>query len=238
MSNALNIGDVSLPGDGYPSIFGFSIPVLDGLEGAYLFADGAAQISRNYAPGKPDAKIIGSPVAEATCVNFNDAAYLNTGIAEVADMTLVAVCRDNSDLKILPGFIGNNLSIAAGGIAISTYSATQLRGTNVKPSGTVESIGLAADAAQFAAVAYRPKSSAQSLMTNLGTGVTATGASSAARVVDAANPIWIGRIPSNAFKGPNKAVLALVYSRAVTDAELVKITAWVKEYCTSKGVTI
>ena len=240
MSNALNLGNIVLPGDNYPSIHGFNIPVTSGLEGAFLFGDGTAQMGRNYAPGKANATVVGAPVAGAGFGVFSEAGYLNTGISETAEMTIITVCRDSSgQVDPKPGFIGNHLDIPSGGVAIFTATETTFRGQNVKNSlSDYCNLSATGTVATFTQIAFRVKSNAPSLMTNLTSGVTVSSTSSAARSVDSGNKILIGRIPSEGFKGLNDQVAALIFSRTITDAELTSIATWLRNYCAVHGITV
>lgn len=240
MSNALNLGSIVLPGDNYPSIHGFNIPVTSGLEGAFLFGDGVAQMGRNYAPGKPDATVVGAPVSGAGFGVFNEFGYLNTGISETAEMTIITVCRDSSGLvDPKPGFIGNHLDVPLGGVAIFTATETLFRGQNVKNNlSDYCSVSANGTVATFTPLAFRVKNNATSLLTNLTSGAAAGSASSGARTVDSANKILVGRIPSEGFKGLNDQVAALIYSRAITDAELTSMTVWLRKYCASHGIVV
>ncbi|KEX91598.1 hypothetical protein HA62_23365 [Pseudomonas putida] len=237
MSNALNLGSIVLPGDNYPSIFGFNIPVTSGLEGAYLFGDGLNQVGRNYAPGKSNAMVSGGPVAGGGFASFGSG-YLNTGISETADMTIISVCRDSSGFADpQPGFVGNNISLVAGGVALATGSGgAALRGQAVKDALS-DYATVAATTSNFVLVAYRARSSVASQISNLTSGVSAVAASTGVRTIDP-SPILVGRLPSLNFQGPNDQAVCLIYSRALTDAELSLVAAWVRGYCTSKGITV
>lgn len=248
MSNALNLGKIVLPGDNYPSIHGFSIPVTSGLEGAYLFGDGLGQVARNYAPGKAQASMVGAPVAYSGYCNFGADGYIDTGIAETADMTLITVCRDSTGSLSdpVPGYIGNNSSITGGGVAIfGGATENQLRGSNVKINTAVtpaapgvEFLQVAGNPFAFTGQVLRARNAAPSSFENASTGAKLFSTGSGVRVVEKTYPILIGRIPSNTFKGLNDQVAALVYSRALSDAELDQVMAWLRSYCVSKGVSI
>lgn len=236
MSNAFNIGEVVLPGDFYPSIFGFTVPVRDGLEGAYLFGDGVTQIPKNYAQDKPDATVVGALSVGAGYATFNETGYLDTGITETADMTVITVARDSTgSADPAPGLIGNFIDATRGGLAISTNGATGYRATEVKDS-TLRSIPILAAQENFTIQALRARNLKTSSLKNLTSGDETIGSSTAARTVYSAGTIWIGRIPNTGFKGFNDQVAALIFSRALTDAELDLVAAWLRGYCASKGI--
>ncbi len=237
MTNALNLGDVTLPGETYPSLFGFSIPVTSGLEGAYLFGEGASQMPFNYAVDKPDATVIGAPGAGSGFATFSENGYLDTGIAETAEMTIITVCRDNTGTgDPVPAFVGNHLNTTLGGVAIfHNNTGLQAQAQAVKANASDVAAVALANGYTWAMLAHRPKNAAPSLMANLTTGASGSSPSSGARTVYAA-PIWIGRIPNNSYKGLNDQVACLIYSRALSDVELNQVSAWLRSYCASKSI--
>lgn len=234
MSNALNIGNVALTGDSYPALLGFSIPVVDSLEGAFLFGDGVAQMTRNYAPSKADAKTVGTLRTGVGYALFDETGYLNTGIMEAQEMTIVCIGRSEGVSN--PAYLGNNLSIVGGGFGLMPQSSG-FRGTSIR-NAAVESLNVAGDYKNFSAMALVLKQSAPNVATNLSTGVSVAGASSAARTLEKVNPILIGRLPSNAFKTPNEQVAVLIYSKALSDAELTSVYRWAREYAAEKGFAV
>ena len=69
-----------------------SPPVTRGLEGWFCFDTDISRIGLNRAPGKPDATIVGSPTVFSSYARFTGLShYLNTGINETADMTILVV---------------------------------------------------------------------------------------------------------------------------------------------------
>ena len=240
MSNALNLGSIVLPGDGYPSIFAFQLPVLTGLEGAYFFGDGLSLINKNYAPGKANATIKGAPVLGANGgVEFSLNNYLDTGIADVPNLTVLSVFRETlgTGSANACGIIGNNLSLATGGIGVyrnaigTTVSCTTIKG------GALENAVATIVPGGYTAIALRAKDSAVSVSNNLTLGTTFTGALSGARTLTP-QPMLIGRLPNASFSTVHEQLMALVFSRAISDAELDLLSAWMKKYCASKGYTV
>lgn len=238
MSNALNLGDIQLPGDNYLSLFGFNIPVTSGLEGAYLFGDGVSQAPKNYAPGKANAAVVGSLVAGANFITMSEAGYIDTGIAETADMTILSVFRDSTGTSdAQPGFVGNHSTLALGGVALIYSSAgANISGQAIKAQAS-DFASTPWSMASFTMVAYRPRGSAVSQISNLTTGSSGQSSSTAARTLSA-QPIWIGRIPSNSFKGLSDQVACLIFSRALSDSEINTLAVWLRAYCASKAINV
>ncbi|MCS4063730.1 MULTISPECIES: hypothetical protein [Pseudomonadaceae] len=240
MTNALNLGNVTLPGSNYLSIYGFNVPVKSGLEGLFLFGDGSAHVARNYAPGKANATVVGAPQSFNGYTTFSDSGYLETGIAETAEMTIITICRDSTGIADpRPGFVGNYFDLATGGVAIFPQSETQFRAQTVKNKANDYSTVLAKDTiASYAALALRVRNNAPSVMKNLVTGVEVSSTSSLARTVDGSRTIQIGRIPNDGFKGLNDQMMVLIFSRSILDAELSSLIPWSAGYGTSHGINI
>ncbi|TKD32606.1 hypothetical protein [Azotobacter chroococcum] len=241
MSNVLNLGNIILPGGGYPSIYGFKIPVIDGLEGCFLFGDGEEMIAKNYAPGKNNATVIGTPTAGSASAVFDGDNYLQTDIAEEADMTLISVARDPtfSAGDEFGALIGNNFAVANGGVALWLNNNPAANANAIK-GGASDSVAISLNTGVFGLYSYRAKSGAPSTLHAMTTGQSATSASSGARTLDNARTLRIGRIgsESESYKGQNEQLLALIFSRALSDEEQAAIAAWARSYCTSKGITV
>lgn len=244
MSNALNLGSVVLPGDGYPSIHAFQIPEVAGLEGAFFFGDGLSLIGKNFAPGKPDATVKGSPVKGAFGgieLGLNN--YIDTGIVDSANMTVISVFRDipATGNTVKSGLIGNNLSLATGGIGMyRNENGLTVSGTSIKLVGTtptLENASVNIVSGAYTLMALRARNLAASTSNNLTSGALANGSLTGARTIGP-NSIWIGRLPNASFSSTHEQLMAMVFSRALTDVELNLVAAHAKKYCASKGFTV
>lgn len=240
MANALNLGSVVLPGSNFLSIYGFNVPVKAGLEGLFLFGDGASHVARNYAPGKANAITVGVPQAFNGYTTFSEAGYLETGIAETAEMTIIDICRDSTGIiDPRPGFVGNYVDLAVGGVAIFPVNDNAFRAQSVKNQANDYSNVNARDTiATFAPLALRARNNTPSLLRNMATGLEGASNSSGVRTVNAGRAIQIGRIPIDGYKGLNDQVACVIFSRAITDQELFLMTQWCKGYCVSHGHNI
>ncbi|MBF8765324.1 hypothetical protein IR009_08810 [Pseudomonas putida] len=243
MTNALNIGNVLLPSEGFPSIYAFQLPVLDGLEGAFFFGDGLALINKNFAPGKKDASVKGAPELGANGgVKLGINNYIDTGIVDSDNMTVVSVFRDIAETgtTVKSGIIGNNLSLVTGGIGLyRNESGVSISGTAVKtPTGgganALETANVAIVSGAYTIAALRARSGATSTTTNFTSGSSGNGALSGPRVLGP-NNIWIGRLPNGGFTSTHEQMLAMIFSRSLTDAELNRVAAHARAYCVSKG---
>lgn len=236
MSNALNLGDVALPGGGYLSLFGLKIPVTSGLEGAFLLGDGIESCAKNYAEGKADAKIVGSPVDSGTYTKFGGGAYIDTGVPETAAQTLIAVGRvgaavpANTEARFL-----TTLSSPGAGSRLYQASKTAIN-VNAAKNNAADSLGLlrAADDTMHLVVA-RTSSSSLLVLNDKTIGTTASSTvTGLTRTVSPRN----FEIGSSPVAASTEMLLAMVYSRVLTDPEVESVTAWARNYAQSKGFSV
>lgn len=243
MTNALNIGNIQLPSEGFPPIDAFQLPVLDGLEGAFFFGDGLSLIGKNFAPGKKDASVKGVPELGANGgikLGLNN--YIDTGIVDSENMTVVSVFRDIAETgtTVKSGIIGNNLSLATGGIGMyRNENGLSVSGTAIKVSSpgaanALENASVSIVSGAYTLAALRARNGSASTTNNFTIGASSNGSLSGTRVLGP-NNIWIGRLPNAGFSSTHEQMLAMIFSRSLTDAELNKVAAHARKYCASKG---
>ena len=75
MGKALNINAGITEFNGFPSLSSFNIPILDGLTYAGIFAGGAAEVEKNFAPSGRKGVVEGGAVTamKATAISRLDA---------------------------------------------------------------------------------------------------------------------------------------------------------------------
>jgi hypothetical protein len=237
MSNALNLGDIALPGTGYLSLYGLQIPVLNGLESACLMGDGVVSAAKNYAAGKADFTIVGNPIVGSGFLTLGSTGYIDTGVTEVAEMTTVNVYRVPNPVTANAGIVGNWVNSASGGIAVWTSSNTTFSASAGK-AGAVDVMNLNQSSGSFHAIAVRARSGAVSDFNDLVTGAKGLSSSAAVRTVDATRKMRVGALYNPGYQTPNDQILSLIYSRALTDVELITTMAWARRYCAAKGITV
>lgn len=236
MSNALNLGNIILPGDGYPSLFGFQIPVVSGLEGAFLLGDGEAMLGKNYAPGKSDGVVIGTPTANSGYAAMSGSGYIDTGISETDALTLFAVLRDSSGtVDMAPGVIGNYVS---GNSGASLYMGADYIRSGLARTGTTDGVSTGINPAIFSLVSARGATGIATRVKNWTAGSENSGTAITDRALNTAQTLKIGELPNASFAGPIDIGLAMIYSRVLTDVEMDQMAAWARSYCAAKGITV
>ncbi|MEN5033802.1 hypothetical protein [Pseudomonas sp. TWI929] len=235
MSNALNLGSVTLPGDGYLNLFGLQIPVTLGLEGAFLYGDGVADGAKNYAPGKNDAIVRGVPVFSTNFVKMGGGAYYETDIQETAAQTLIVVGRRAVGVPAgsAAHFI-DTLSSPTVGSRLFQSTDTALNSRAAK-GGDADSIALGTGVAgNMHILCARTSSASLHVLDDRSVGGSVTSTISGARAVSSV-PYRIG---NGSAVSSAEILLAMIYSRVLSGTELDSVAAWARGYASSKGLTV
>jgi hypothetical protein len=236
-------------------------PVQRGLEGYFTFDTDASRFAVNRAPGKPNAAVVGTPVAFATHGRFKgNANFLQTQIAEVANMTLIVVGKavsavpdgsSGSGDANTPMYAGNFRSTVvtpgytgvAGGVAMGHVSSTTMTGFGGRDngSGALSSgiITLAAEAPTTWAIrAIRARQNGATTIQNVTTGTRSDSASTTLRTLnDLKMRIGSGG-GSSGFAGEVDVSMAIFASVTWTDAELALVVEQIRARMTRLGITV
>lgn len=235
MTRAFDIGPADLPGTGYLPMAAFQIPVISGLKGAFLFGSGLDVASLNWAAGGNDAAVIGSPTVGNGFLTFDLNAYLQTDIAETAAQTFVIVARRPADAAV--GYIGNYGGSVAWGVSLYSSAGTSLMNSTSSRGGAAGGIGVSGTVADFGLYALTVPATGQSRIDDLTEG-TANLAASGSRTINGGGAHRIGRVYSGTFAGQTDQVLAMIYDRALSDAERLAVADWARIYAASVGITV
>lgn len=235
MSNILNLGNVTLPGSGYLNLYGLTVPVTTNLKGAFLFADGDLS-GRNYAAGGPEATVFGSPVLTDNGLTMDGTNYVDTGIVQTTDMTLIVVARLGHGAA-RAGIIGNYNST---GIAIFDLSASNASiAGNVQRNGTTSQANTDTTANQYQLIAFRAGVSSNSRIQNVTMATDISNTANTSPVINLnSDTIKIGRLPGTSFVGPVDIAAALIYDSVLSDVDANKDFTWARDYMTARGVTV
>lgn len=236
--NTFNIGNVVLPGDGYPPLAAFKIPVTLDLVSALFLGHGKSLITKDFAPGGGRADIFGSPVAAAGYTSLSGTSYLQTKAVETAAMSFLIVAR-KTDAALSSGFIGNLIQGTPGGIGIYSNANADSVMANASRAGTTSGVTAAVPATPTAWGMYSlvVPATGQMRLRNHTTGAGASNASSAAREVKGGR-INVGGIPYSTIQGPNQMSLPFIWKRAISDTELDQMVAYARALVASVGITV
>ncbi len=239
---------------------GFVPPVSDGLEYMALFENGAS-LTRNLAPGKPAPSVVGVPGRKAHCATFTGAsAYLLTAAAQSAEQTIIAVAAPGGSVS---AETENQIVSNFGSSRVSGSGTTQgvflaYRPTNPADGKVREGCQLyyLTSGGTSAGVAPGINDGAQvqvpkilacrysfgQLLTRFDDYTDGVGSQStlpAGATLDRGQPYRIGSaFGSISNQGPFDVYAVMILSRYVPDAEMRELSAWLRAFYASKGVSI
>ncbi|WP_410480679.1 hypothetical protein ACJ70E_15795 [Pseudomonas plecoglossicida] len=227
-------------------------PVTRGLQAWFTFDTDAARFSLNRAIGKPNADVVGAPVAYATHGRFKGLAnYLKTQVPETAEMTIVAVGRlvslptgSANGAMLVSNFSGNAVTPGYTGTAtgVSLYSdGANFKGTGCRDNGsggmdTATATDATDTPTDWAIRAVRTQPSAINKYFNLTKGTSATNASVRARVLSD-SMFRIGSATGN-FAGEADISAVAIYSVALTDDEIRQVADAMRKRMTRLGISV
>lgn len=233
------------------------LPVMRGLEGYFTFDTDPARFSFNRAPGKPDAQIVGAPVAFATHGRFNGQMNkLITKISETANQTIIVVGKSADVVPATPPanqqpvYVSNNygtgvnvpyVGLTATGSSLYHPSNDRTQGAAARDNGSglllSAAVSLTATAATAWAVrAVRATSGGANVTMDLSTNTSAIGTNTNARGLNN-KPFNIGGHDIGDSGLVDISAVA-IYSVALTDAEIQLIAGVMRKRMARLGITV
>lgn len=229
----------------------YANPVRNGLEVSGFFNDSLAKVANNFAPGKPNFILRGTPTLNGSVsARFTGLSnYLQTHWKESVAATFMCVCS-TPETVTLPAFFGTSTGLPAlqdtatttfgYQMRITTFGAMRLNvGYGTSISDDVQS-SIAATVSNHATMALFvcevPGDGGLSKITDITTGATATDGAQAARF-PTVNRLRIGSsFVTNT--GRTDQMLFRGWSRALTPTEIEDEIADIQAYCLGRGVTV
>jgi hypothetical protein len=234
-------------------------PVSRGLEGWFNFDTDAGRFGFNRALGKPDASIIGAPVAFATHGRFKGLSnYLQTKIAETDEVTLIVVGKAAAPIpagastsgdettpyyvgnyrgaSVTPGVVGTSFGTSLYHVATAslTGGASRNNGSNL-PTSAIRSL-TGETPTDWAIRVLRVKSGVPLEVRNMTKGTSAVGADTNPRVLtDTAYRIGSG---TSVFGAEVDISAVIIHSVMLTDDELAKQVEIVRKRMARLGIIV
>lgn len=230
----------------------YAAPVRRGLEAWHFLNTDLVKAARNYAPGKPNAKVIGEPIIQPNFMQFKSLSnFLQTQVMESAAMTIFAVVRcfdtmaDDAHKAMFLGTFRNDAAAGGGetfGVSMYTNNPTSLIGAaskgNTVDNDTASGAGLSNhDFSKFALVVQEVSAgTAPTRITNATTGVTVIGNSTLPRFPS----VGLMRIGSgyHQFAGTGEIAFAALYSESLTATEIAAVVADIRRYMETRGIVV
>lgn len=231
-------------------------PVTRGLEAWFTFDTDAARFSFNRAPNKPNAKIVGAPVAYSTHGRFTSLVnFLQTQVMDSAKVTIIAVGRSPVALpdpfpvpdprpvyastfsgpSITPGIVGTSF-----GVTLSNSSAALLNSTAARNNGTggisTGQVNTADTPTAWGIRVLRTSDAEGTMVQNVTQGTKTVGTTLTQRALTA-NAFRIGSSISQ-FTGEVDISSIAIYSEALTDDEIALVAARMRTRMQRLGITV
>lgn len=226
------------------------LPVMSGLQGFFLPHESPSKAAKNWAIGKDDGVVVGSPTYAAGYVSLesNSVAYIETPVVETPEMTILFAGRgttDSSTADLTPVFVSSRTAAAAlggaGGIQVYADTASRQRvyfsqwdgGSAQNAIASVNSYSI--NTWEFISARV---TATTARIRNLTTGVIGADLVLSGTRNPGSGKIRIGSMIDATWKGKSDAALCGLYNRALTDAEEVSMYNWAKTYLATKGISI
>ncbi|MGF7161297.1 hypothetical protein FHS85_002932 [Rhodoligotrophos appendicifer] len=224
-------------------------PVTDGLEGFFLFGVDAAESAKNWAPGKADASVVGSPTYgdDYAVLTGNGVAYLQTQVDHTEDMTFIAVARPLSDAaaSLISNYqspatlhAGNtngsvlsfSTGVGADGKVVANFgsaynnagTSTQVTAAQANPGGDIN--------ADYAISGRVENATRGRTVNNLTMGTVNSNTPGSVTVADIGGKLRIGTSYNSQLGAQVRIYASILFSRRLSDEELTTHYDWLKAY--------
>lgn len=232
-------------------------PVTRGLEGWFTFDTDASRFSRNRAINKPDAEVIGAPMAFSTHGRFKGLLnFLKTQIPDSVEMTILVIGKAVSTPPTAPGggpdspfyaggFTGNSVdpTVPGAGYGVSLFhgAGDSLTGNagRVNGAGTGTTSGASNLSGEVPTTWGLRAVRASNIITesfNLTRNAKASSSTVTRRVLSD-SVVRIGGA-SSTFGGEVDISAVAIYSVALTDAEMALVAEAMRKRTTRLGISV
>ncbi|NYT76564.1 hypothetical protein H0A71_06135 [Alcaligenaceae bacterium] len=233
----------------------YAPPVRRGLLAWHFLNEGLEKAARNYAPGGPDAQVIGSPTASSIKVAFKgDSDYIQTVIPEpLGELTMIMVGRstdtmaDDDHRPMFAGTYTGSAALGGGtsfGAGLYTPDATKITFIRAKaePGGASPTSALGSitvdptDWNLIIGTAYAD--TGVNKLYGITNGATKSGDPSSKVAWPSSNAMRIGSGYGGRYKGLCDMAFFALYNVRLTDEEIGLISADIRRYMASKGIVV
>lgn len=212
---------------------------------------GRGELSKNFAPGRPDATVVGSPTLTDNflSVDFNN--YIETGVATTKAATLIAIAHRKA-ASTRQFFITSYKGTGAFGRSLLAEGASSPQIAIYSHYRGIDDKGTSVDAAKTTAIAQVKTDNSPGMMyctddgkilaigdkteNRLFTAPAATG--TVESVENTAITYRIGRAISPEVPTSSNIAAALIFDRALPAAEIQAIYTYFQEYFARRSVII
>lgn len=240
--NALNIGNVALPGDGYAPLAAFTLPasLRTGLAVALFPGNGLID---DFGPDALTPAFVGTPTRISDGYTCDASNYIDAGLADSSAVTMAIIARRTT--TDATGYGGNlnlltSVDVRGAGFfsgASGTTMAFNAGRTGLSGGASVASV--AASLSSWGLYIGRSSTSQSTTIKNLTSGavVANTTATGTARVTNSQN-VRVGSVPEPDYPAAADVALFLQWGRYLTDADFDNFEAWATAYAAGLGITV
>ncbi|HFS8316983.1 TPA: hypothetical protein ACH2K1_000695 [Klebsiella pneumoniae] len=216
----------------------------DGLLYAGIYGRGS--LSKNYAPGSIDAVVKGSPVVSNHFATFDINNFIETGVPTTKETTLIAITKKVSPalrqffISSYNGTVdaGRSLVIDKGTAKLTFYSHYKNTETNANTVlNCYATLNVTTGEPAFIYGRDTGKKINVASMTDRLSGENIPTAAFEA-IVNPALKYRIGRSNNNEVPGASDIAAALIFDRALSDAEIKAIYDYFQAYYARRGISI
>ena len=217
----------------------YTRPAIDGMTGAYIFTAGESSGLVNLVPGGVQPTEVGSVIwANGYAEMSRPAGYLDTGLAETLDTTIIFVGKRAAAAGT--PFIGNYIDATQRGVGVySLGSGSSMTAMSDRGSTTGLAVTLTTDVTVWRLYSATIPAAAGMTMTNHTTGETTTGTQVTPRVIEDAGTIKIGAFNTpSGFNGVAHIAAAMIFNRVLTSDEMSIALAWARQAAAFGQITV
>ncbi len=239
--NALNIGNVALPGDGYAPLAAFTMPasLRNGLAVALFPGNGLID---DFGPSSLVTAFVGTPTRVSGGYTCDASNYIDAGLADPSAVTMAIITRRRTtDATGYGGNFTRVSGLAIGGGFYSGVDATNM-GFQAGRSGMLSgasATSVPANLDSWGLYIARSSTSQDTTIKNLTSGASAvnTAATGTGRVTRSAS-VRVGSVPDSGFVAQADVALFVLWNRYLTDTDFSNFDAWATAYAAGLGITV
>ncbi|HBR8416434.1 TPA: hypothetical protein L9563_001834 [Klebsiella pneumoniae subsp. pneumoniae] len=207
-------------------------------------------LAKNFAKNGVDAVVSGSPVIDNHFAKFTANDFIDTGIANTKEATLIVIAKRKVETRrqfLISSYLGDrnfgrSVLIGSGAGALTIYSHY----AGVNGSGVETSLSYTAyfvpDPLDGSPAFLCGRDTGNTLTVSDVTGSKSDSRTASGTLESFVNPAltyMIGRSHNNAeIPGDNEIAAALIFDRALSDAEITAIYAYFQGYFARRGISI
>lgn len=232
-SRALNVGTIPGTTGGVPIALA-TLPAKADLLAAHLFGGGLELALQNWGTAGAST-VVGAPVASSGYLTLSGTDYIQTAVTQRAEMTLIVTARRAVGSSGNIGIIGDFASASVDGVCL--WAAATVAG-RVPRSGGASNFGGLGGIDAWGGYGLVARSNPADTIHRFSTGQVVSSPDTGSRLIAGAGGMRIGRTYNASWVAPVDINAALIYGKALSEADLAAVGVWLTRYAAQFGITI